>query len=211
VVVRSLNLATIATAGTTMGLLGGWTAARRRRPSSERLLDAAEEFVIVLRTAMQCVLYPHDGEPRFAECRRLQGDLWVLISRIELLYGPESKVAAHAVEATGALAALEVLARSDPYKEGDMALRDRIDGEEARVEREYRAFLRATRAVIRAGGRPPAGTSIRARVRAIRSPALDPERRRCRRPLAEQLPPNEFLRDLDELLRDMERHQPSTE
>jgi hypothetical protein len=87
VVVSNLRWATIAAGGATIGFLAGWTAARRERgrPSSERLLDAAEAYVIMLRSALQCVLYPHDGEPRFAECRRLQGDLWVLVARIELL------------------------------------------------------------------------------------------------------------------------------
>jgi hypothetical protein len=203
VVVTNLRWATITTAGTTIGLLTGWTAARRERgrPSSERLLDVAEAYVIVLRSALQCVLYPHDGEPRCAECRQLQGDLWVLIGRIELLYGPESIVAAHAIEATGALGAVEVLAQQDARNGGDPSLRDRIDAEERRVEREYRAFLQATRAVIRAGGRRPASTGIRARLRAITSPVLGPERRRDQGPRVEQAPVDEFLRDLEELER----------
>jgi hypothetical protein len=203
VVVTNLKRATIVTGGTTIGLLAGWAAARpeRGRPSSERLLDAAEAYVIVLRTALQCVLYPHDGEPRLTECRKLQGDLWVLIARIELLYGPESVVAGHAIEATGALGAVEVLAQQDARNGGDLSLRDRIDAEERRVEREYRAFLQATRAVIRAGGRRPAGAGIRARVRAITSSALGPERRRDRDPRAEQAPVDEFLQDLEELER----------
>jgi hypothetical protein len=203
VVVPNLKWATIVTGGTTIGLLAGWTAARRERgrPSSERLLDAAEAYVIVLRTALQCVLYPDDGEPRFAECRRLQGDLWVLIARIELLYGAESIVAGHAIEATGALGAVEVLAQQDARDECDLSLRHRIEAEEMRVEREYRAFLQATRAVIRAGGRRPAGTGIRARVRAVKSSALGPARRRDRGPRAERAPVDEFLRDLEELER----------
>jgi hypothetical protein len=152
---RTLDRVTIALAGTTIGLVGGWTAARRQHGglSSERLLDVAEAYVIILREALQCVLYPHDGEPRFAECRRLQGELWVLISRIELLYGRESRVARHAIEATGALAAVEVLVGRDTHTEGDPSLRNCIDAEEASVEREYRAFLDATRAAIRAGRR----------------------------------------------------------
>lgn len=157
--------------------------------------------MIVLRTALQCVLYPHDGEPRFTECRRLQADLWVLIARIELLYGPESIVAAHAIEATGALSAVEVLAQQDARNEGDLSLRHRIDAEERRVEREYRAFLQATRAVIPAGCLCPAGTGIRALVRAITSSALGPERRRDRRARAKRAPVDEFLRDLEELER----------
>jgi hypothetical protein len=202
VVVANLKWATIATGGATVGLLAGWTAARRARgqPSSERLLDAAEAYVVVLRTALQCVLYPHDGEPRLTECRRLQGDLWVLVARIELLYGRESIVAAHAIEATGALGAVEVLVQQDARNEGDLSLREGIAAEEMRVEREYRAFLQATRAVIGAGGRRPAGTAIRARVRAIKSSA-GPERRRDQRPRAEQAPIDEFLRDLEELER----------
>jgi hypothetical protein len=203
VVVASLKWASIVTAGTSVGLVAGWTAARRERgrPSSERLLDAAEAYVIVLRSALQCVLYPYDGEPRLTECRRLQGDLWVLIARIELLYGPESIVAAHAIEATGALGAVEMLAQQDARDEGDLSLRHRIETEEMRVEREYRAFLQATRAVIRAQGRHPVGTGIRARVRAITSSALGPERRRDRRPRAEPAPVDEFLRNLEELER----------
>jgi hypothetical protein len=165
------------------------------------LLDVAEAYVVVLRSALQCVLYPYDGEPRCTECRQLQGDLWVLISRIELLYGPDSIVAAHAIEATGALGAVEVLAQQDARNGGDPSLRDRIDAEERRVEREYRAFLQATRAVIRAGGRRRLGTGMRARVEAITSSALGPERRRDGDPRAEQAPVNDFLRDLEELER----------
>jgi hypothetical protein len=142
------NLATIATGSTTIGLVGGRIAARRQRGglSSQRLLDAAEAYVIVLRAALQCVLYPHDGEPRFAERRRLQGELWVLISRIELLYGPGSKVAVHAAEATGALAAVEVLARRDAHTDGDPSLRNRLDAKEASVNaRRIGAQLRLRR------------------------------------------------------------------
>jgi hypothetical protein len=203
VVVANLKWATIVTGGTTIGLLSGWTAARRARgrPSSERLLDVAEAYVVVLRAALQCVLYPHDGEPRLTECRRLQGDLWVLVARIELLYGPESIVAGHAIEAIGALGAVEVLAQQDARNGGDLSLRERIDAEERRVEGEYRAFLQATRAVIRAGGRRPAGIGIRARVGAIRSSALGPVRRRDRGPRAQQARVDEFLRDLEELER----------
>ena len=187
--------------------------ARRQRVwrPQERLLDVAEAYVIALRAALQCVLYPHDGQPRFTECRRLQGELWVLISRIELLYGPGSSVAVHAAEATGALAAVEVLARRDAHTEGDPSLRHRIEAEEASVEREYRAFLRAVRTVMRAGGRCPAGTGIRARLRAIRSSAPGPERRRDRGPRDEPAPHDEFLRDLDEFLRDVEERQPITD
>jgi hypothetical protein len=154
--VQNFKWATVVSAGTTMGFLGGRVVARRRRgrPSSERLLDAAEAFVTMLRSALQCVVYPHDGEPRFAECRRLQGELWVLVSRIELLYGPESIVTAHAAEATGALTAVEVHAQRVAREYGDVSLRDdRLDAEEVSVEREYRAFVRAARAAIRAGGR----------------------------------------------------------
>jgi hypothetical protein len=126
--------------------------------------------------------------------------LWVLIARIELLYGPESIVAAHAIEATGALGAVEVLAQQDARDGGDLSLRHRIEAEEMRVEREYRAFLQATRAVIRAKGRRPVGTGIRGRVRAIKSSALGPERRRDRRPRAEQAPVDEFLRDSEDFV-----------
>jgi hypothetical protein len=126
--------------------------------------------VIVMRAALQCVLYPHDGQPRFAECRRLQDELWVLISRIELLYSRESHVAVHAIEATRAPAAVEVLARRDTHTQGDPSLRHRIDAEEAHVEREYRAFLQATRAVIWIRVRRPAVAGIRAGVQAIKPP-----------------------------------------
>jgi hypothetical protein len=174
-IVPNIKRATIGTAGTTIGLLVGWTAARRQRggPSCERLLDAAEAYVIVLRTALQCVLYPHDGEPRLPECRRLQGDLWVLIARIELLYGHESIVAAHAIEATAALGAVEVLVQQDARNEGDLSLPHRIEAEGMRVEREYKAFLQTARAVIRA------------EVDALRAPACtagsEARRRRQRR------------------------------
>jgi hypothetical protein len=110
-----------------------------------------------------------------------------------------------------ALAAVEVLARRDAHTDGGPSLRNRIDAEEAHVEREYRAFLHATRAVTRAAGRRPAGMGIRARLRAITSAAPSPERREAGARGPEQPPLDEFLRDLDEFLQDVERPQPATE
>ena len=207
----TLNRATIATAGTTVGLLGGLAAGRRaqRRASSERLLDVAEAYVIALRTALQCVLFAHDGKPRLDECRRLEGELWVLVARIELLYGQGSDVAMHAAEATGALAAIEAHTRRAAHDADDPSLHRRIDAEERCLEREYRAFLHATHAVIRPARRPR--TRIRARLQATSPTAPNPKRRPGPRPQAEQPPRDDVLRDLDKALRDLEERQPINE
>ncbi|MGH2941793.1 MAG: hypothetical protein ACRDLN_03320, partial [Solirubrobacteraceae bacterium] len=124
-----LDWTRIAAGGTAIGLVGAWTGARRSARDEqlrERMLDVAETFVVLLRAGEQCVLHPHDDEPRFAECLRIQDELWQLVARIELLYGSDSKVLAHASEATGALATIEVLVRREAYGPPDMALRERI-------------------------------------------------------------------------------------
>lgn len=183
----NVDWTSLATGGAAVGLISTWATTRRQRGEQlrDRMLDLADRFVATLRAAERCIFFAPSAAVDWQESSRLEHELWMLEARIELLYGPDSRVAEYATEAVirlGEAAATIRRGAADEHLPSGL-LDARTQAAESHLADATQTFVRGAGALIRSGGQHPVRSRVVRRVGDLWLFASRPERRRTLREL----------------------------
>lgn len=148
------------------------------------MLNLADTYVATLRATERCLFFPPDAVVDWQESFRLEHDLWLMEARIELLYGPDSRVAEYATDAVCRLgaAAADIRSAADEQLPAGL-LHARREVAESHVAAATRMFVRSAGALIRSGGQHPVRSRVVRRLGYLWLLASSPKRRRTLRGL----------------------------